>query len=190
MERIFNIPKRDKNGKIQKDSDGNTITSEYVYNYDLMSADRMLIGRKLFHISNKEYNNSPKIEDELSSLVSREAERQGFAAILMKRIEDNEFEKYDSYKCSSFDALSEISGKEKLKELMECQDDFFLRVGLQSPELMNQSVDIMTQCVNIYNGLKQINQGGQDNLFETLKLMLNHDITLQPEPMNENDSTT
>ncbi|GAB1371213.1 hypothetical protein MASR1M45_12750 [Candidatus Kapaibacterium sp.] len=149
MEHIFRVLQRDSKGKPVRDDNDELIYDEYVYNFELMSMDRMLAGRKLFYLSNKEFDMSPKDNDELTSLVSREAERQAFAAILMKKTKENEFERYDPYKVSSFDALNDIKGEDSFKKLMECQDHFFLKVGLQSPELMKQSLDIMKQSINI-----------------------------------------
>lgn len=186
----FFIPQRDPKGRFMRDEDENIINDEYIYDFSLMTADRMLAGRKLFFISNKEYNNSPKIEDELSALVSRESERQAFAAILMKKIKENEFEKYDTFKSSSFNALKDIAGGDNFQKLMECQDHFFLKVGLQSPELMSQSVDIMSQSVNILKSLKQIEADGGSEMMDLIKTMLANDTELQLKPKSENASTT
>lgn len=187
MEHVFRIPRRNSKGDIIKDEDSQIINDEYVYNFELMGADRMLIARKLFFISNKEFTTTPKAIDELESLVTREAERQAFAAILMKR-DNQDFEKYDPYKLSSFDALRDITGKENFRKLMECQDHFFIEVGLQSPELMTQSIDIMNQSVNILKTFKELEALGGSGLKELMSLIIK-DTEQSPEQMKESNSS-
>lgn len=188
MEHVFKVPRRDSKGNIVKDENGVTIFDEYVYNFDLMGADRMLSGRKLFHISNKEFKDGPKTLDELEALVTREAERQAFAAILMKKNDDG-FERYDPYKLSSFDALRDITGKENFHKLLECQLDFFPEVGLQSPELMMQSLDITNQTVNILKTYKELEAKTGLGLQEVMLNLING-LELSQEKKIENNSIT
>lgn len=181
----FLVPARDGKGRIVRDENENPLNDEYIYDFELMGVDRMLTGRKLFFLANKEFDNSPKIVDELSALVTREAERQAFASILMKK-EPFGFEKYDSYKVSSFDALSDIKGTENFNKLMECRDHFFLKVGLSSPQLMTQSLDIMSGLMNVVKSMNDIKDiTGAETMAQIRELLKDSPLPTQ----NEENST-
>jgi len=186
VKHTFRVVRKDAKGKIVRDDNEQPMYDEFVYDYNRMGISRMLAGRKLFHISNKEFQNTPANTDELTSLVTREAERQAFATILMKKVDEG-FEKYNSYELNSFDALDELTCGEHAEKLMECQDHFFLKVGLQSPELMMQSLDITNGLLSVvknWNGLKETTGLEMKEIMELLK-----DTSSQPEPKNEPDFT-
>lgn len=168
----FEIIRKDNKGRIVRDDNEEPMIDEYVYDFEKMSIDRMLSARKLFFISNKEYSNTPKIQDELEALTTREAERKAFAAILMKKIGEDEFEDYDPYSTNSFDFLKVVKGSENFQKILECQDHFFLKVGLVSPELMGQSADIMTQSMNILGVMGQLKDTAKGESWELLKELL------------------
>ncbi|MBX3044918.1 MAG: hypothetical protein KIT33_09800 [Candidatus Kapabacteria bacterium] len=189
MKHTFKIPRRNAKGVIIRDEDDNQIFDEFVYDFELMGADRMLAGRKLFHISNQEFANRPAQSDELGSLVARQAERQGFAAILMRKIDENLFEFYNEQTANAFDALKDIQGSENFIKLMECQDHFFGKVGLQKPELMTQSLDIMMQSVNILKTIEQLKEAGGLELTQLTEMILGKNTEQLTGGKKEKDST-
>lgn len=172
MEHVFRVLRKDHKGKPIRDDDDELIYDEYVYNFELMSMDRMLVARKLFLKSQEDYTWQPKNFDELSELVTRETERKAFAAILMKRIDGNEFEYFDEYKTSAFDALREIKGSDNFNKLMMCQENFFLKAKLLSPESARQSINIMKQSIDILNNYKALEESSGLGMKELLTMFV------------------
>lgn len=176
----FKIPRLDKTGKVVKNSADEIVYDEYIYDYSKLTVDRILMGRKLFHLSTKDFTNAPKDITELSILTNRETEKQAFSTILMKRNADGTLEKYEYGAVSSLNLLEKLTGSD-FERLMKCQDDFFLRVGIQSPELMMQSIDILGQSVNILKGLKDLEKDSNLGMKETLEMILSKAATSSSE---------
>jgi hypothetical protein len=171
MTHEFKIARLDKQGRVIKNSANETVYDTYVYDFNLLSVDRVLTARKLFHLSTKDYAQAPKQNDELEVLVKRESEKMAFAAILMKLNEDGIPEPYDPYQTSS-KFLGQITGEENFNKLMECQGDFFHKAGLQSPELMTQSLDIMMQSLNIMKEFKNLEGAMGGDMQSIMKTIL------------------
>lgn len=153
----FSVVRKDAKGKIVRDNDENPLYDEFVYDYKRMSISRMLAGKKLFYLANKEFQITPSNTDELTALVTREAERQAIASILMKKTEQG-FEKYNSYETNSFAALDDIECGENAEKLMECLDHFFLKVGLMKPDLMIQSLNITNTYADLMKSISAISE--------------------------------
>lgn len=188
MQHEFTIIRKDKKGKPIRDDDDQLIYDEYVYNYELMTIDRMLSAKKLFILSQKEYELLPKDADELTTLITREAERQAFAAILMKRNDDGTFERYDPYNLMSFNALSEIQGGDNYNKLIQCQENFFLKVQIQSPELVQKSLNIMRQSTDILNNYHELAKNTGLEIKDLIKIVI-EGTKLSKEKTKENSTT-
>jgi hypothetical protein len=157
MKHIFEVPKIGKNGEPAKDKDGNIITERYLYDFEKLGVIRVLEARKLFSLSAKEFDLAPKTLEDVELLSSRQLESRAFATILMRLDANGEPEIYNSNKIlDTLQAMNYISGTDQAQKIWECQDHFFTKTGLQSPELMTQSMGIIKQFADVATGLKDI----------------------------------
>lgn len=120
---------------------------EYYYNFNVMSMDRIFQAEKFFTIEMESNQQLPQLPEEVTVAANRQITRQAYAALLIKK-DKNGYEPYNPAKVSSFDVLSQITGKD-YKRLQECREDFFINTGLQSKELMMQSRDIIRQLSEV-----------------------------------------
>jgi len=106
----------------------------YVYNFDLMTMDRVLQASEMFRVLEELRQHPPASLRDTKVTVERQIERNAFAALLMKKTTDKEgkihFEKYEPGMVSSFDFLSELKGAENYRKLEECKTDFFMHTGM------------------------------------------------------------
>jgi len=170
VQETFLIPRTDKSGTLVKNSADEIVYDEYIYNFSKLTTDRILMARKLFYLSTKDFANPPKDLSELSILTNREIEKQAFSAILMKKNSDGTYEKYEYGAVSSLQLLEKLTGEDYSK-ILKCQDDFFQKAGIQSPELMMQSVDILAQSVNILKEFKELEKNTNLDLKGAMEMV-------------------
>lgn len=191
MTHEFQVVRTDKQGKPVKNTAGETVFDKFIYDFDKLSIDRVLSARKLFHLSTKDYAQSPKQNDELEVLVKRESERLAFGAIIIKVDDDGNLEPYDPYGSASNKFAERLTGYENFMKLMECQSDFFQKVGLQSVELMTQSADIMMQSLNIMKEFKNLEGSLGGDMSEVMKGILSaaQNMSSRPEKKSQKSTT-
>jgi hypothetical protein len=118
----------------------------YVYNFDLMTMDRVLQASEMFRVLEELRQHPPASLKDTKVTVERQIERNAFAALLMKKTTDKEgkikFEKYEPGMVSSFDFLAELKGAENYHKLEECKTDFFMHTGMLLASSMKGLSDI------------------------------------------------
>lgn len=118
----------------------------YVYNFDLMTMDRVLQAAEMFRVLEELRQHPPASLKDTKIAVERQIERNAFAALLMKKITDKEgkthFERYEPGLVSSFDFLAELTGAENYRRLEECRTDFFMHTGMLLASSMKGLSDI------------------------------------------------
>lgn len=191
MTHEFQVIRTNKQGKAVKNSADEPVFDKFIYDFEKLSIDRILSARKLFHLSTKDYAQSPKQNDELEVLVKRESERLAFGAIIIKVDDEGNLEPYDTYNSASNKFAERLTGYDNFTKLMECQSDFFQKAGLQSVELMTQSADIMLQSLNIMKEFKNLEGSLGGNMSEMMSGILSaaQGMSIKPEK-NSKESIT
>ena len=123
----------------------------YLYNFNKMSASRMLQGANFFSKHQESDAQLPKTPDEVLILAVRQMERHAFGALLMRVLDEEmtDFEIYDPVKSTSIAAMDYIAGKQEYEKLQECKSDFFTHIGLQPVVSQRQSeatMNILQSC--------------------------------------------
>jgi hypothetical protein len=173
----FYVDKLTAKGKPIIDEDGNMVKDKFIYDFNELGMDRKLMGRKFFEIADKSLVNLPKEPEHIEILANRRAELYAWSAILIKIGEDGKPELYDPGNILTQYQFSQLGKTEEdWNKLMECKNDFFFKVGLQSSALMMQSNDIMLQSVQILKELTGLasNSGvqGLSEMKEFTKMIL------------------
>ena len=101
----------------------------YVYDFNLMTMDRVLQATELFRVLEELRKNPPASLKDIKVTIERQIERNAYAALLMKKTKDG-FEKYEPGLVSSFDFLAELKGAKEFQKLTECRQDFFSHTGM------------------------------------------------------------
>lgn len=186
----FEIERTDKSGNIIKNNAGDVVFDTYIYDYDRLTVSRVLAAKKLFIMHSKEFSLPPKSFTDINEMLSREVEKRAFNAILMKQMDNGGFENYDVSLQSDISILDRLTGTQ-YDTLMRCQDDFFSRIGLQSNELMMQSIGILSQFGDIMKGLTEASQSTGSSIAEMMDLVMTAAKTFdsQPESNSQLNST-
>lgn len=144
LERIFKIKK-----KVGKEF----VEETYLYNFNKMSASRMLQGANFFSKHQESEAQLPKTPDEVLILAVRQMERHAYGALLMRVLDEEvtDFEIYNPETSMSIKALDYISGYEEYEKLKEIKQDFFMLIGLQPVVSQRQFEDTMNALLNLKN---------------------------------------
>lgn len=177
-------------GKPVIDEDGHIVKDKFIYDFNEIGMDRKLMGRKFFEIADKSLLNLPKEPEHIEILANRRAELYAWSAILMKIGEDGKPELYEPGNIITQQQFSQLGRtEEEWNKLMECKNDFFFRVGLQSSALMTQSNDIMLQSVQILKELTGLASEsgitGLSDMKEYIKMILEKAVSID-KPLGEN----
>lgn len=154
MEKLFKIKKFDKDGKPLKNEAGDLVYTKFIYNFDKMGMGRKLMGIKFFELAEKQLENPPANDQELSILMFGQFDRRAWEAVLIRLI-DGEPEFYNANKTTISDFEFDELGKGELwSQLLEVKKDFFTKAGVKSTAGMNELINLIKPLATIQKELK------------------------------------
>jgi len=134
---------------------------KFNYNFNNLSAIQILVGKMYFTIEMDIKEKLPNTPDEVSTIATRQIQRNAFAAIINKRKDENSFIPYVESAPPSFKFLDNIVGETNYQNVMDAREDFFYRTGLFNKESMMGLADLM----------QQLNQLSEMERTQVLKLV-------------------
>lgn len=98
----------------------------YVYDYDLLNFERVMNAQSVFNHAQEQIMNPPKRFVDLKMSGGMDWPARAFSHLLMKRLSDGSYEKYDISKTDKVEQVIKELPPRYFKTLMtECKDDFF-----------------------------------------------------------------
>lgn len=168
MEKKIRVKKFDANGKVIKNEAGDIVYTEFVYNFELMGMVRKLMGIKFFELSEKQVENPPGNDLELSVLMQQQFEKRGWEAILM-RVIDDDFEFYNVNKTTINEyEFNELGTGDNWELMQEIKKDFFTKASVKSTAGIIELVNLIKPLMTIQKELKA-EEGETHSLSEILQ---------------------
>lgn len=130
-----------------KDIDGSQVTETYIYDFNLLTMDRIFAAEQLFIINSEFYQkqNVPGNTEQLNKEMERKTLERAYQALLMKKTA-NGFEKYDGTK--EPDLFQYIKGAD-YERLLEVKNDFFQKSKTLSQPSIQQSLGLIEQLKTV-----------------------------------------
>jgi len=180
----FLVHKLDKSSKKMYNSAGEPVYEKYIYSFAELGANRKLMGRKFFFLSSKNFANPPKEPNDIEIITDRITDLKGFSAILIKVLDNGEYELYNPATTQLSNYVFDNIGKSEndWDNLLKVQEDFFLKVRLVSNELMMQSNSITNQLMTLMQKAAVVSEKTgiqqQETFLEVMELILDKALTV------------
>lgn len=122
----------------------------YVYQFDLMSVDRIFNAYTLFKLWIAMYKQLPSQASDVKIIAERQTLKYAFAAILMKVMPHGGFEPYSP--SVGTELMGQLTGKD-YQTLLEAQYDFFQNSGLWEEYSQMQQQSQISGVMNVIKSM-------------------------------------